>query len=175
MANQVLKDELTLDPLARGYAGMTDADAADNLNLVNRDAPANPSAILDYTMQTEFRNASIYGRVALVAALEADPATGDYGNAQTGPAAATVAIDVRQAASARAFIRLTSDAVGAISTPLTNTQLTNLLTELDTNNSACMSISQRDAIIALSQNQQSRATELGLGRVREGHVMEARR
>jgi hypothetical protein len=32
----VLRDELTNDPLARGYAGMTAQQAADSLNTVNR-------------------------------------------------------------------------------------------------------------------------------------------
>lgn len=33
---QVIKDELTTDPLARGYSGMTDAQAADDLNTAYR-------------------------------------------------------------------------------------------------------------------------------------------
>ena len=33
---QILKTELDSDPLARGYASMTDAQAADSLNAVNR-------------------------------------------------------------------------------------------------------------------------------------------
>jgi len=36
MAQLILKNELTNDPLGRGYAGMTDAQAADNLNTVYR-------------------------------------------------------------------------------------------------------------------------------------------
>jgi len=34
-----LRDELRLDPLARGYAGMTDQQAADSLNAVKRAIP----------------------------------------------------------------------------------------------------------------------------------------
>ena len=34
-----LKTELTIDPLARGYATMTDAQAAASLNTVNRTGP----------------------------------------------------------------------------------------------------------------------------------------
>ena len=32
----ILRDELTSDPLARGYAGMSDQQAADSLNTANR-------------------------------------------------------------------------------------------------------------------------------------------
>lgn len=35
---QVLKDELTADPLTRGYSGMTDAEAADDLNTAYRES-----------------------------------------------------------------------------------------------------------------------------------------
>lgn len=33
--SQILRNELTTDPLARGYAGVTDAAAADSLNAKN--------------------------------------------------------------------------------------------------------------------------------------------
>ena len=35
-----LKIELDADPLVRGYSGMTDQQAADSLNTVNRSIPA---------------------------------------------------------------------------------------------------------------------------------------
>lgn len=38
MSLQVLKDELTADPLGRGYSGMTDAEAADDLNTAYRES-----------------------------------------------------------------------------------------------------------------------------------------
>ncbi len=40
MSLQILADELTNDPLARGYAGMTDSQARDDVNTAYRDAPA---------------------------------------------------------------------------------------------------------------------------------------
>lgn len=45
---QPLKTELTTDPLGRGYAGMTDAQAADNLNAADRtiEASAIPAPAL---------------------------------------------------------------------------------------------------------------------------------
>ncbi len=33
---EVINQELTIDPLGRGYSGMTDQQAADDLNIVNR-------------------------------------------------------------------------------------------------------------------------------------------
>ena len=169
-----LKAELDTDPLTRGYSGMTDQQVRDDLHTLYRDAPHNPAALLDYMMKTEFRNSTIYGRVGLIADLQPDPTTGDFGNAPTGASAAAVAIDVRMVSAAKALIRLTSDTGGAISTPLTNTELTNILTEMDTSNAEVMSIAQRDAIIGLSQNQQSRATELGFGFIHIGDVQNAR-
>ena len=170
----ILSNELTTDPLVRGYSLMTDQEAADDLNTSYRDAPANPSVILDYMMKTEFRNSTIYGRVGVIARLNPNAVTGDFGVAPTGAVGAAVAIDWRMVAAAKALIRLTSDQGGSISTPLTNTELTNILTEMDTTNAEVMSIAQRDAIIALSQNQQSRGSELGIGFVREGDVIQAR-
>lgn len=171
---QELKSEIDSDPLTRGYSGMTDAQVAADLNTAYRDAPHNPSALLDYMMKTEFRNSTIYGRVGIVAGLQPDPTSAGFGNAPMGGGGAAVAMDWRMVAAAQALIRLTGDQAGAISTPLTNTELSNILTEMDTTNAEVMSIAQRNAIIALSQNQQSRATELGLGRVRTGEVTQAR-
>jgi len=39
MSHNQLKEELTNDPLARGYSGMTDEQACDSLNTVNRTKP----------------------------------------------------------------------------------------------------------------------------------------
>lgn len=41
----ILADELSNDPIARGYSGMTDQEAADDLNTVYRDDPSPPQTI----------------------------------------------------------------------------------------------------------------------------------
>ena len=37
MTIELLREEITTDPLGRGYSGMTDLDVADSLNVVNRE------------------------------------------------------------------------------------------------------------------------------------------
>jgi hypothetical protein len=45
-----LASELTTDPLARGYAGMSDQAAADDLNLKIYAAPVTATQVRDYIM-----------------------------------------------------------------------------------------------------------------------------
>jgi hypothetical protein len=57
MDYQTLNTELTTDPLTRGYAGMTDQEAADDLNTVYRTRPRgsmNGDEIFAATDNTEF-------------------------------------------------------------------------------------------------------------------------
>ena len=158
----ILQTEKDTDPLVRGYGAMSNAQLATSLSTADRDAPANPSAIFEYMMVNEFRNGAIYGRVSLVAAILPDPTTASMGNAPMGASGAAVAQDHRSVAAARALIRLSDDERGSLSVPLTETTISNLLGDLDTTRAECMSVAQKDAIIALSQNKQTRAAEIGL-------------
>jgi hypothetical protein len=57
MDYQVLQDEITNDPLARGYSGMTDSEVTDSLNTVNRTYTRDTvtgSEILNVTDDAEF-------------------------------------------------------------------------------------------------------------------------
>jgi hypothetical protein len=142
---------------------MTNAAFLTSITAEDRDAVANPAAILEYLMITEFRNSSIYGRIAQLAAVQADPVTGDYGSMQFGASNALVAITRRHVAAAHAVIRLAQSDSG-LSVPLTNTQLSNILSDLVTTGGGAqiMAASNRTAVIALSQNKHTRATEIGL-------------
>jgi len=47
----ILGDELRDDPLARGYAGMTDKQAADDINTVYRPAPISHTLVREYLLR----------------------------------------------------------------------------------------------------------------------------
>lgn len=68
MSVDVLKTEISSDPLGRGYAGMTDAEVADSLNASNRTrnvALLTGSEVLNAMDRTEY-NAKTAGEKALV-------------------------------------------------------------------------------------------------------------
>ena len=173
-----LKNEIdpVLNPGGHPVTGAYNADAqlaAGEVNALNRDAPADPSAILDYLMTNEFRNAAIYGRIAMVAAAQAS-AVGDFGTLPTGASQAQVAIEGRHVAAAQAVLRLTAENA-SISSALTSTELGNMFDELTTGGGCeCMAIADKTALQALSNNLQSRASELGLPRARAADVENAR-
>lgn len=126
----ILHDELINDPLARGYAGMTDAQAAASLNTVNRPrervvVPAHE--LIDATVPADW--------AALTSA--------EKQRYQTLTGAGEV--NVRSANVRSAFLAM----FGA------GTQT-------------------RSNLAALQNEQVSRATELGLETVYEGHVFMAR-
>lgn len=126
----VLHNELTNDPLDRGYAGMTDQQAADSLNAVNRSRERGvvPSyEIIDATVPAEW------------AALSA----AEKQRYQTLTGAGQV--NVRSGNARAAFMAM----FGAGTQTRTN-------------------------LAALQNEQVSRATELGLEYVYEGHVFMAR-
>lgn len=154
---------------------MTDVQVRNSLNAVDRPAPADPTAILDYMMQTEFRNTAIYGRVSLVAGI-LPKEEGTLGAAPMGGAGNAVNMTHRNVGAARAMMRLTDTESGAITVPLTQTELSNIVTDLvDSGNGAqCMSSAQGQAIIGLSIAKQSRGREIGLGHIYLGDVQNAR-
>lgn len=98
-----LKAELTGDPLTRGYAGMTDAQAATNLNAVNRTrnkTSLTGSQVLNAVDKTEF-NALVAANKQLVwdilhlgdlnpFGIEADLMTDVFGGGSTTIAALAV-------------------------------------------------------------------------------------
>jgi hypothetical protein len=127
---QVLADELTHDPLGRGYAGMSDEQAAVNLNTVDRTRQR------DTVLGHEIFNATDHTEYAALA------------DAQKDRWLALCAIDIINIASGVAKA-LEAEIFG----PGTTT---------------------RDNLLALKTENISRATELGLGTVKVGHVQMAR-
>ena len=52
MSNKVLIDEITMDPLVRGYTALTNAQISDSLNAVDRPASAPIRDVLDYAIRS---------------------------------------------------------------------------------------------------------------------------
>lgn len=128
----ILKTELTTDPLGRGYSGMTDAQAADSLNVADRAfdrTSLSGSEIYNALVPSEFQSLTAAQKefVRDVFSL------GDAIDVSTGTNARTVLLS----------------AFGAGTTTRIN-------------------------LGALVASTRSRADELGLSRVREGTVADAR-
>lgn len=167
---QILKDELTTDPLSRGYAAMTDQQAIDSLNALDRNAPTDKNIILQYMLLERYRTNSgadtkvnyLYGRLQMVC----DANVGDDVFGST-----TNILTQDQKASALTFIRLLGSDSG-FALDLLDSRFTNMLTDI--RNAEVFGPVDKNAIQAFSQNKQSRALELGIGRVRLGDVEFAR-
>ena len=174
MANiALLKIELDTDPLTRGYAGMDDPTAAATFNVIDREAPPDSGALLQYIILERFRTGNLYGRINMAAF--ASPLRA--GNAweipplPLGAAGADVVPTFDQIQSAAAFMRLLdTDTRFAVS--LLDSRIDTILSDLVS--VGVIGAGDKTAIQALSENQQSRATELGIGRVDPRHVTQAR-
>lgn len=128
----VLATELTTDPLGRGYAGMSDAQAAASLNTANRDGPDR-----DVIPSYELINATVPAEWAALSAAEK-----------------------------QRYQTIT----GAGMVDISNTNVRSSLAAMFT-----AGTTTRTNMLALRAGPQiSRATELGLGVVGDGHVASAR-
>lgn len=73
---ETLAEELTVDPLARGYSGMGDEEAANRLNVEDRTAPLesiSPATFLHGMVETEFEALTAAQRQYLGLALGNGP------------------------------------------------------------------------------------------------------
>ncbi|MGI9202661.1 MAG: hypothetical protein ACR2Q3_01555 [Woeseiaceae bacterium] len=165
-----LKAELLAGHPSTGAYNADDQLAADELNALNRPVPVPAIAILEYCLTETYRENSgsdlqatnLYGRVSMVAGSQ--PGADPFGVADQ--------ITVGQVAAAKTVLRLLEDdglalslAIGDIDSALTKCQGSN-----------CFSPAQKNAIVGLAENKQSRALELDLGRtkINAGHVAHAR-
>lgn len=167
---QALKAELLAGHPDTGAYNADDQLAADELNVQNRPVPAPPLAILEFCLtETHRENAgsdtqqtNLYGRVQMVAESVAG---GD-------PFGVNDSLTVGQIAAAKTILRVLQDDGLALS--LAMAELDSALTKCQGAN--CFSTPQKNAIVGLAENKQSRAQELELGRVliNAGHVAYAR-
>ncbi len=169
----VLETEIDTDPLARGYATMTDLEIAADMNLVNRHAAGGLTGMLEYIVENMYRTnesndttkTSILGRLITVAesAIGGDPF--DSGHILT----------MEHIHTAKMFVYILSN-TNVSTLNFADTEIDGMIVSLNgaASNAGVWSIPDGNALKALSQNQQSRAQELGLRKIREGNVQEAR-
>lgn len=167
--SDVLKNELANDPLARGYSGMTDQQAADSLNTADRqvDGPAVGSAIIEYLLTNNHRGENLFGRIAMVAEAK----TGDsvpMDDTETG-----ITMTARMIAGAKALLKYADN---ENTVPLSDTTWDDIIQSVAGGgaNAQCIGPTHKTALQALGEKTISRAEELGLSNVRPGTVAEAR-
>jgi len=165
-----IADELTTDPLTRGYSGMTDEQVKSSLNAVDRPNDNSIAAIVSYLLNKKHRTnqggddtySPIIGRLYHIA-------RSNEGDDPFGRAGAYGGLDVQHIHACQTYITL-FESPHAGSMDFDDTNLPYGYVEA----SGAWSTTHSTALKALSQNQISRGVEIGVGYVRVGHVTEAR-
>ena len=177
MDYSILKPEHDDDPLVRGYAGMTPHQVADAMHLLlYRDAPADPLAMLEYTTLERYRTGTIYGRVKMVA----DSRPVKNGGAWTipplplGVGQTDITPTQKHIASANSLLRFLDTDIASTVT-LVDSRFDSILDDLAGGGGVqAMGPNDKTALQGLSQNKQTRESELRLSEVKPGHIQEIR-
>ena len=165
-----LQAELLAGHPVTGAYSVDDATAADELNALNISGEIGPEVILEYFIENQHRennggdtqNTNLYGRLVMVAE------SAEGGNPfSLSPADS---LTVGQIAAAKTILRMLDG--DAYSVNLSNVDVDGAFTKCQGAN--VYSTAQKNAIVGLSDNVQSRAQELGFGRVRAQDVTYAR-
>ena len=159
-----LKIELDTDPLARGYAGMGDQAAADDINTVYRNAPAALDSIRAFLLLEVNSAQTLFGRIQIVA----ESAVGD------DPIGETVPLTLEHITAAKSMMTILMPA-SDFSLDTNDSRFGKILSDL-AGGTGCKAINPADktALEAFSLNQQSRGAEIGVGFVYQGHIEQAR-
>ena len=165
-----LAAELTVDPLARGYSAMSDSEAAADLNTEYRPAKNFITAMMEYLVNKKHRTnqggddtfSPIIGRLYHIA-------RSNDGDDPFSRAGAYTGLDIQHIHACQTFITIFESSQ---------------LEDLDYNDtnlpwgfveaSGAWSTTHTSEMQALSNNQISRAVELGFGVLRDGDVVYAR-
>ena len=174
-----IADEITADPETRGYAGMSDAEVADDMNLPIYDGPSETGALFNYLISNKARDQPgedptiIYGRLARVDEAGSTVANaGPPGNQIFGAGGSNLTPERLDAC--RAFLDLARQD-GLESFVQLQTTEVSLGVMMDLVIAAgVMKSGDKTNILALSQNKQSRGQVIGVGRVKPGEVSQAR-
>ena len=174
----IIKTEIDTDPLTRGYSAMTDLQVADDMNLQNRPDTVSIEDIvkfllLDNVYQTDgsdTQDRAIWQRMKEVVALAVTPST-SVANPWGSTAIGNVT-EIRQIKTHQLVEFFTLSAQGNLRIDLTDSNFQVYVAGAQS--AGCMSTAQETAFLALSDNLKSRGEELEVGRVKEGHVGEAR-
>lgn len=172
-----LKAELDVDPLSRGYAAMSDADVAADLNVLYRDGPTDPASMFSFlllenthkTDGSDTQDRSLWLRIKEVNDI------GPWSAAQANPWGSTTIGNITEIQGVKCtqlweFLNLVI--TGNVLIVLTDTNFKVYLAGAQA--AGCMSTAQETELIALSENQISRGVELGFGFVGHSDVEDAR-
>jgi len=173
----LLETELTDDPLARGYAGMTNQAAADDLNLRIYDGRADSGTLFTYLAKetskddaTEPFASHILGRMYRVdGAGAAGIGTPTFGAGS--PPFSELSAEGLDACRTLLQIAL-NDRLNAVSEVMTEAKFIALLDRVK--DTGVMKPSDVTAIQLLSQNKQTRGEVIGFNFVGEGDVWDVR-
>ncbi len=163
---QDLKSEITVDPLARGYSGMSDAAVSVDLKLVNRQGPVTIQRIIKFLMLdethktdgTDTQNRPIWRRMKEVVSLAVVPNGGvsdPWGSTSIGNIS-----EIQQIKTHQLVDYFTASAQGNLEIDLQDSKFQIYLAGAES--AGCMSTTQKNNFLALVNNRQSRAQELGI-------------
>ncbi len=156
--------------LAAGHpdTGAFDADAetaTGQLNAVNRDAAAAAETIRNYFLLERKNAMALMGRLEIIA---------DSAEDDVDPLGDLVTMTNVHITAAKTMLRII-DPGSEFSLDFNDSRFGSLLDDLAGGSGAkAINPADKTAILAFSTNKQSRATEIGLGLVRVGHVQIAR-
>ena len=180
MADLVLLEiEVVGDPLVRGYPGMSNRELTDDINTTYRDGPADEGALFNYLAKETAKDAAtensashILGRLYKVDEAGTPGIDGKTfaGSEPAGPFSALSQSDLD---ACRTLLQIAlGDRLSSLSQVMTEAKFVTLLDRVK--DTGVMKPADVTAIQALSQNKQSRASELQIGFVREGDVAHVR-
>jgi len=165
MSLQALKDELIAGHPTSGAYSVNNQAAANELNALNRVAVASVEALRNYFLLERKGNMALMGRLEYVS-QQSVGAVNPLGDAVT--------LTLAHVTACQTMMRITNPG-SDFALDLNDARFQSLLDDL-AGGTGCKVIGPADktAITAMSQNKQSRATELGFGLMREGHIEVAR-
>lgn len=158
-----LKAELLAGHPDTGAYNVDDTIAADEINAVNRPAPADINSLRNYFLLERKNSMALMGRLEVIAngSIGADP-LGD-----------TVVLALGHITAAKTLLNILN-AASSFSLDLNDARFGTLLNDIAATGAKVIAPADKTILLGLSTNQISRADELGLGRVRTGEVERAR-
>ena len=163
---QTIREELDTDPDGRGYAGMDDKVAANDMNIARIDGPVAHGEVDEYITVETYQGENLVGRINKVANAD------DGDSLPLGASDAPVALSFVHICAAQAFLygQTISRERGLVT--VDNPGLQGILQNLV--NCQAISNGNRNAILGFSQGKVTRGEQIGVGFVRAGDVTQAR-
>lgn len=156
----ILKTEVLTDPLARGYAGLSDADVASDMNIKNRPGNSTVEQLRTYFLLERKAGMFLYGRLHIVATS----AVGD------DPIEEAAVLTLEHITSAATMCNILNPTSG-FELDLADSRFDAMLNDLAGGQGAkVLGAGDKTAIQGLSLNSTSRGRELNIGKVKASNV-----